>query len=206
MEIRIHELLNGYEDSSVSMEETNIVSAMRIKELAEMKIEQTETLYKPLHTARKRILTLALAAALMLSLGIAAYSTGQVIFGWGGNMEIHAEKTERGIQTNVYVHTDNLTEPVSFENGRMIFIVHDEHIDITDQVSETQPYIYQFSDEEGVLHYWIIGKNGPELEHYGYAEYLHPSESEWTAGYVARTNGNTAPWLDRAKEELDFDF
>ena len=206
MEIRIHELLNGYEDSSVSMEETNIVSAMRIKELAEMKIEQTETLYKPLHTARKRILTLALAAALMLSLGIAAYSTGQVIFGWGGNMEIHAEKTERGIQTNVYVHTDNLTEPVSFENGRMIFIVHDEHIDITDQVSETQPYIYQFSDEEGVLHYWIIGKNGPELEHYGYAEYLHPSESEWTAGYVARTNGNTAPWLDRAKEELGFDF
>ena len=206
MEIRIHELLNGYEDSSVSMEETNIVSAMRIKELAEMKIEQTETLYKPLHTARKRILTLALAAALMLSLGIAAYSAGQVIFGWGGNMEIHAEKTEGGIQTNVYVHTDNLTEPVSFENGRMIFIVHDEHIDITDRVSETQPYIYQFSDEEGVLHYWIIGKNGPELEHYGYAEYLHPSESEWTAGYVARTNGNTATWLDRAKEELGFDF
>ena len=179
---------------------------MRIKELAEMKIEQTETLYKPLHTARKRILTLALAAALMLSLGIAAYSAGQVIFGWGGNMEIHAEKTEGGIQTNVYVHTDNLTEPVSFENGRMIFIVHDEHIDITDRVSETQPYIYQFSDEEGVLHYWIIGKNGPELEHYGYAEYLHPSESEWTAGYVARTNGNTATWLDRAKEELGFDF
>ena len=206
MEIRIHELLNGYEDSSVSMEETNIVSAMRIKELAERKIEQTETLYKPLHTARKRILTLALAAALMLSLGIAAYSAGQVIFGWGGNMEIHAEKTEGGIQTNVYVHTDNLTEPVSFENGRMIFIVHDEHIDITDRVSETQPYIYQFSDEEGVLHYWIIGKNGPELEHYGYAEYLHPSESEWTAGYVARTNGNTATWLDRAKEELGFDF
>ena len=206
MEIRIHELLNGYEDSSVSMEETNIVSAMRIKELAERKIEQTETLYKPLHTTRKHILTLALAAALMLSLGIAAYSAGQVIFGWGGNMEIHAEKTEGGIQTNVYVHTDNLTEPVSFENGRMIFIVHDEHIDITDRVSETQPYIYQFSDEEGVLHYWIIGKNGPELEHYGYAEYLHPSESEWTAGYVARTNGNTATWLDRAKEELGFDF
>ena len=206
MEIRIHELLNGYEDSSVSMEETNIVSAMRIKELAERKIEQTETLYKPLHTTRKHILTLALAAALMLSLGIAAYSAGQVIFGWGGNMEIHAEKTEGGIQTNVYVHTDNLTEPVSFENGRMIFIVHDEHIDITDRVSETQPYIYQFSDEEGVLHYWIIGKNGPELEHYGYAEYLHPFESDWTAGYVARTNGNTAPWLDAAKEELGFDF
>jgi hypothetical protein len=206
MDIKIHELLNGYEDSSVPMEETTVVSAMRIKELTRMKIEQIETRYKSQHAARKRILTLALAAALMLSLGIAAYSAGQAIFGWGGNMEVRTEKTEGGIQANVYVHTDNLTEPVSFENRRMYFIVNDEHIDITDQVSETEPYIYQFTDEEGVLHYWIIGKNGPELEHYGYAEYLHPSESDWTVGYVARTNNNTAPWLDKAKEELGFDF
>ncbi len=72
--------------------------------------------------------------------------------------------------------------------------------------SETDPYIYQFNDEEDVMHYWIIGKKGPELEHYGFAEYLHPSESEWTAGYVARTNNNEAPWLFRAWEELGFDF
>ena len=206
MEIRIHELLNGYEDSSVPMEETNVVSAMRIKELTKMKMKPSEAPYKPRHAARKRILTLALAAALMLSLGIAAYSAGQTVLGWGGNMEIRAEKTEGGVETSVYVHTENLTEPVSFENGRMYFIVNDEHIDITDLVSETEPYIYQFADEEGVLHDWIIGKNGSELENYGYAEYLSPSESDWTAGYVARTNGNTAPWLDRAKEELGFDF
>ena len=206
MEIRIHELLNGYEDSSVPVEETNVVSVMKIKELTKMKIEQSDTQYKPRRPARKRILTLALAAALVLALGIAAYSAGQAIFGWGGNMEIRAEKTEGGIHGTVYVHTDNLTEPVSFEDGHMFFIVNDEHIDITDQVSETQPYIYQFTDAEGVLHYWIIGKNGPESEHYGYAEYLHPPESDWTAGYVARTNGNTAPWLDKAKEELGFDF
>ncbi|MCR5090671.1 MAG: hypothetical protein K6C08_14325 [Oscillospiraceae bacterium] len=206
MEIRIHELVNGYEDSSVPVEETNAVSMMKIKEMTKMKIEQAETQYRPQQTERKRILTLALAAALLLSLGIAAYSVGQAVFGWSGNVEIRAEKTEGGIETNVYVHTDHLTEPVNFENGRMYFIVNDEHIDITDLVSESQPYIYQFTDTEGVLHYWIVGKNGPESEHYGYAEYLHPSGSEWTAGYVARTNGNTAPWLDRAKEELGFDF
>ena len=206
MEIRIHELLNGYEDSSVPMEETDVVSAMRIKELTEMKIEQTETQYKPRHTSRKRILTLALAAALMLSLGIAAYSAGQTVLGWGGNMEIRAEETEGGVQTNVYVHTDDLTEPVSFENGRLYFIVNGEHIDITDQVSETRPYLYQFTDAEGVLHDWIIGKNGPEPEHYGFAEYLQPSDGVWTAGYVARTNNNEAPWLEKAWEELGFDF
>lgn len=157
------------------------------------------------HINRKRLTTFALAAVLLLALGITAYSGGRVVFGWGNNMEIRSTKTETGIENAVYVHTENMTEPVSFENGRMIFIVNDEHIDITDQVSETQAFTYCFSDAEGITHYWIIGKNGPELEHYGFAEYLHPSDSDWTAGYVARTNNNEAPWLDNAREELGLD-
>ena len=154
---------------------------------------------------KRRTFALALAAALTIALGFSAYA-GRVLFGWGGNMEIRASKTDRGVETNVYVHTESLTEPVSFEDGRMFFIVNDEHIDITDRVSETQPFIYQFADDAGVVHYWIVGKNGPEPEHYGFAEYLHPSDEDWTAGYVARTNNNEAPWLYRAWEELGFDF
>ena len=155
---------------------------------------------------KKRIITFALAAALMLSLGIAAYSAGRVLYGWGGNMEIRSEETGSGIENTIYVHTENMTQPVTFEAGRMIFVVNGEHIDITDQVSETQPFIYHFSDDEGVTHYWIVGKNGPEPEHYGFAEYLQPPDGKWTAGYVARTNNNEAPWLDSAREELGFDF
>ena len=157
------------------------------------------------HMKKKRFLTLALAAALILALGITAYG-GRVFFGWGGNMEIRSEQTDSGVANTVYVHTENMTQPVSFEAGRMFFIVNDEHIDITDLVSETQPYIYHYADEEGVTHYWIIGKNGPEPEHYGFAEYLQPSDGVWTAGYVARTNNNEAPWLEKAWEELGFDF
>ena len=95
----------------------------------------------------------------------------------------------------------SMTVSPPFDHGLMWSICSS-----TDESLAGEPYIYQFTDEEDVLHYWIIGKNGPELEPYGFAEYLHPSESEWTAGYVARTNGNTAPWLDKAKEELGFDF
>ena len=157
------------------------------------------------HMKKRRIITFALAAALMLALGMTAYA-GRTLFGWGGNMEIQATKTDGGVEAAVYVHTENLTEPVSFEDGRMYFVVNDEHTDITDLVSETEPYIYQYTDEEGNVHYWIIGKNGPELEHYGFAEYLQPHEGDWTAGYVARTNNNSAPWLDNAIEELGFDF
>ena len=162
---------------------------------------------KTRHRSRKRLLTLALAAALLLALGVAAYSTGLVFSGWGGNMEIHTEQTEGGIENTVYVHTENMTQPVSFKDGRMIFVVNGERIDITERVSETVPFIYQYTDEEaGVIHYWIIGKNGPELEHYGFAEYLQPTDGEWTGGYVARTDNNEAPWLYAAWEELSFDF
>ena len=162
---------------------------------------------KTRHRSRKRLLTLALAAALLLALGVAAYSTGRVFSGWGGNMEIHSEQTEGGIENTVYVHTETMTQPVSFEDGRMIFVVNGERIDISERVSETVPFIYQYTDEEaGVIHYWIIGKNGPELEHYGFAEYIQPTDGEWTGGYVARTDNNEAPWLYAAWEELGFDF
>ena len=157
-----------------------------------------------IHMNRKRIVTFALAAALILALGVTAYATGNVVFGWGNNVEIRATKTGQGVETNVFVHTDNLTEPVCFENDRMFFIVNDEYIDITDQVSETKAFIYQFTDSDGVIHYWIIGKNGPELWHYGYAEYLRPPEGDWMGGYVARTNNNEAPWLDSAWKEIGF--
>ena len=39
MEVNIRELLEGLEDSSVSMDDANVVSAKKIKELTKMKIE-----------------------------------------------------------------------------------------------------------------------------------------------------------------------
>ncbi len=160
-----------------------------------------ETKPRRSHNSR-RLLAMAAAAALLLALGAGAVAAGRSFFGWGNNMEIRATRTNSGVETIITVHTDSLTEPVIFENGRMIFIVNGEHIDITDEVSETRAYCYRYTDEEGVLHYWIVGKNGPEPELYGYAEYLRPPEETWTRGYVARTNNNTAPWLDNAKVEL----
>ena len=85
---------------------------------------------KSTHRRGRRLLTLALAAALVLALGVAAYSTGLRFSGWGGNMEIQSEQTAGGIENTVYVHTENMTQPVRFEDGRMIFIVNGEHIDI----------------------------------------------------------------------------
>ncbi|MBR0352944.1 MAG: hypothetical protein IJH53_07035 [Oscillospiraceae bacterium] len=76
MEISIRKLLDGLEDSSVPMEEPDVVSAMRIKELTRMKIEQENT--RSVRYVRKRIITLILAAVLILALGVTAYAMGEI--------------------------------------------------------------------------------------------------------------------------------
>ena len=79
MEVRITQLLSGLEDSSVPIEESGVVSAMRIKELTMNKIKQQEM--KPRRSAGKRILSLALVAALILALGAVAYAISiRIIF------------------------------------------------------------------------------------------------------------------------------
>ena len=105
--------------------------------------------------------------------------------------------------------TSSLTEPVQIENGKLFFIVNDEHIDITNSVSESEPYVYDYTDNEGYIHYWIIGLNGLELEHYGYGEYIKDSDNAWIAGYSARTDldpDKEGPeWLSRGKQMIGGD-
>ena len=157
---------------------------------------------KPLPHVSRRLLTLTAALVLLLVLSVSAYAAGRSRFGWGGNLELRTEQTADGEESVAILHTDDLTEPVIFEDGRMLFIVNGERIDITDQASETRAYLYSYTDEEGVLHCWAVGKNSPELTHYGYAEFLYQEGEGWLGGYVARTDNNEAPWLDSAKAEL----
>ena len=147
----------------------------------------------------KKAAALCLAAVLICALAVTAYAYGASIYGWGGNMEILANENEHF----VVVHTDDLKEPVVFEDGRMIFIVNGEHIDITDTVTYTEAYRYRYIDNDGYIHDWLIGLNGDELENYGYAEYISTKDGNWQGGYSARVNGSTVPWLDNAKAEMD---
>lgn len=152
----------------------------------------------------KTTLKLLLLAAVisLLTITVSADSVRQ-LFGWGGNMRI--DQYEDGAEVRVY--TENLTEPVEIRDGRMYFIVNGENIDITDQVSQTKAFTYQYVDNQGITHDWVVGLNGEELEHYGYAEYLR-SGDVWQGGYSARVNSNAdgtteAKWLESWKTEND---
>ena len=109
-------------------------------------------------------LILIAAVVCLMTVTVSADSVRQ-LFGWGGNMEI----TQHDDGAEVRIFTDNLTEPVEIRDGRMYFVVNGENMDITDQVSQTKAFTYQYVDEQSVTHMWVVGMNSEELENYGYA-------------------------------------
>ena len=141
-----------------------------------------------------------LAAVIGLLTVTASADSLRQIFGWGGNLEVR--QTDDG--SEVWVHTDNLTEPVELRDGRLYFIVNGENLDITDRVSKTEGFTYEYEDAQKVTHCWVVGLNGDTLDSYGYGEYL--KTDTWICGYSARVDihadGKTdAQWLETWKAE-----
>ena len=161
----------------------------------------------------RRLALMCTCALLVMGLTVTAFAYGEQvlghIFGWGNNMELTTGVDEKGEAfSRVVVHTDDLTDPVRLEEGRMIFIVNGEELDITDEVSQTKGFRYEYSDEAGNTHLWLVGLNSEERANYGYAEYIKDASGTWTCGYSARVNieadgQTTAQWLEIAKSELD---
>ena len=163
------------------------------------KIMEQNTRRKHKKTVVKLLL---LAAVISLMTVTASADSVRQLFGWGGNMRI--DQYEDGAEVRVY--TENLTEPVEIRDGRMYFIVNGENIDITDQVSQTKAFTYQYVDNQGITHDWVVGLNSENIENYGYAEYL--KTDTWQGGYSARVNINSdgttdARWLESWKTEND---
>ena len=92
MKIHIRELMNNIEDSSVNIEEQNVVSSERIKELTRMKIQNTS---HRKHASKKTALTIGIAVAVVGALGVTAFAAlngglGRLSFGkssWGPSIE-----------------------------------------------------------------------------------------------------------------------
>ncbi len=159
----------------------------------------------------KKIMAVCTCCLAMFGVGATVYAHNyqiiNKIFGWGNNLEITQEVDENGETSSISIlHTDNLTEPVKIDDGKIYFVVNDEKIDITDKISETTAFEYVYTDDEGNTHIWLVGLNSDNIEDYGYAEYIKNIDGDWTGGYSARVNiesdGKTnAEWLENAKSE-----
>ena len=159
----------------------------------------------------KKIMAVCTCCLAMFGVGATVYAHNyqiiNKIFGWGNNLEITQEVDENGETSSISIlNTDNLTEPVKIDDGKIYFVVNDEKIDITDKISETTAFEYEYTDDEGNTHIWLVGLNSDNIEDYGYAEYIKNIDGDWTGGYSARVNiesdGKTnAEWLENAKSE-----
>ena len=72
MKVHIHELMNNIEDSSVNIEEQNVVSSERIKELTNMKINKYGFTEKK--RSKKGIITVGIAVAVVAALGVSVFA------------------------------------------------------------------------------------------------------------------------------------
>ena len=170
---------------------------------------------KVFRPARKLVLLCA-CTALALGFAVTAYAAGEQIlsyvFGWGSNVRIVDGIDRNGeYYHSVYVRTDAMTEPVALQNGKMIFLVNGESLDITDKVSQTEAFVYEYDDADGNTHLWLVGLNSGELANYGYAEYIKRADGTWIGGYSARVNGGengttSAVWLESAKQEQHIEW
>ena len=73
MQINIRDLMDNIEDSSVDLEEKDVVSSERIKELTKMKINEYGFTEKK-HSSKKKFLTVMVAAAVISAVGISTYA------------------------------------------------------------------------------------------------------------------------------------
>lgn len=73
MQINIRDLMENIEDSSVDLEEKDVVSSDKIKELTKMKINEYGFTNKS--SSKKKFVTVLIAAAVVSALGISAYAS-----------------------------------------------------------------------------------------------------------------------------------
>lgn len=171
-----------------------------------------EKVFRP---ARRLVLVCA-CTALLLGLAMTAYACGgqllSHVFGWGNNMQITTGIDENGESYNeVRLHTENLTPPVVQRGGRTIFIVNNESIDITGELSQTKAFRYDYTDTDGNTHVWLVGLVSDDTANYGYAEYIKRSDGTWlggcSVGVSLDENGrSSALWLETAKQELNINW
>ena len=151
------------------------------------------------HFTGRKITSLALSCAMVLAFAAVAFAGTSFIktkyLGFNRNFEVVSAVDENGDAYSYGVlHTDDLTEPAQLKDGKLIFTCNGEEIDISEEISGTKAFVYEYKDADDVTHYVLVG--GTPIR-YAYAEYLKDSSGDWAGGYSARINADEHPkWLE----------
>lgn len=170
---------------------------------------------------RKVLRAAAIFAAAVLSIGGVAYAaTDGELFHYmytflsGGGIYETTEYSILGEESTVTAvmaeaaavseeGNTSVSGPLLFQDGRLYFTGDGGKTDITDKISEEEPYYIDVVDEMGNTHKFIIGGKA-EGGCYGYQEILIDSEGKVRGGvgsYGAKVDAS-APWRQKADEEV----
>ena len=172
---------------------------------------------------RKALRAAAIFAAAVLSIGTVAYAaTNGELFHYmytflsGGGIYETTEYSILGEESTVTAvmaeaeaaavseeGNTSVSGPLLFQDGRLYFTGDGGKTDITDKISEEEPYYIDVVDEMGNTHKFIIGGKA-EGGCYGYQEVLIDSEGKVCGGvgsYGSKVDAS-APWRQKADEEV----
>ena len=93
--------------------------------------------------------------------------------------------------------------PLLLQDGRLYFTGDGGKTDITDFVSETEPYFIDVVDEEGNTHKFIMG-GSPEEGYYGYSEMIIDTEGvlRGGTGNWNSKSGDRPEWLKKGENAV----
>lgn len=182
-QIEISRLMDDYQDNEFFPEGGSAADpeAVKVRVLAKL----NAPIKKRRLTGRKKLLLAAGLAAALVLMGA----------GFPSVMYRLANSTLRFEQTpnSTSVTYEHGASSMTAEDGRLFFVLDGERTDITDLIDEDTPYIYDGSDPETGLTYYLIMGGTPE--HYGWLEWVKVPNP-----YVAE-DGEPTPALD-ADERL----
>lgn len=198
------EIVNAFDSVTMSVDcEQRIRRAMARKKTARMPV------------VWKRLATLAAVLALVLCISPEARAAVNRIVRYAFPQSGITIYEETDAQGNVVGITAVDTEAAPFaqlQEGRLVFLGNGETIDITDQITEDDPYIYSYVDDYGLTHYMAVGYSG-SIENYGIYEFIREvteGQADWE-GWVTGTGRNDLdpetetryPWVDIVWQELN---
>lgn len=173
-----------------------------MSEECEMRIEKMlrENGKKKNFGVKRKAVLAAVAAAVLCALPITAYAAtgGEILRFLGGKGTIYHGSAENGsVIAKVEMETSPENDLFRQENGKLYLMGSGGEIDLTDQLSETEPYIYSCAAADGTVHYLIIGGSA---ENYGYAEFVKDANGVWQGGYSYNAVGE---WYKQGARELE---
>ena len=162
------------------------------------------------HHLKKYMGVAVLFLICLLSVGGVAYAVtdgfGALFTFISGGAIYETESTEGNTVyssvTTVVMH-DEPGVPLLLEDGRLYFTGDGGKTDITDFISETEPYFIDVVDGEGNTHRFIVGGR-PEEECYGYNEMIIDTEGVFRggAGSCGSKIEGTPEWMKKGSNAV----